>query len=170
MCGLQQLWCTGLVAPRHVGSSRTRAQTRIPCIGRQILNHCTTREVAIQAFYYFLNYLIYCVCVYKYTYIFLAFFFEFLNFIYFLYSRFLLVIYFIHISVYMSVPISQFIPPPPPLSCHFPHLVSIHLFSTSVSLFLPCKPVHLYHFSMWFHIYVLIYAICFSLSDLLHSL
>ena len=29
----------------------------------------------------------------------------------FLYSRFLLVIYFIHISVYMSVPISQFIPP-----------------------------------------------------------
>ena len=34
--------------------------------------------------------------------------------IYFLYSRFLLVLYFIHISVYMSVPISQFIPPPPP--------------------------------------------------------
>ena len=36
------------------------------------------------------------------------FFFEFLNFIlfiYFLYSRFLLVIYFIHISVYMSIPI-----------------------------------------------------------------
>ena len=39
--------------------------------------------------------------------------FFFLNFI-FLYSRFLLVIYFIHISVYMSIPISQFIPPPPP--------------------------------------------------------
>ena len=35
----------GLVAPRHVGSSRTRARTRVPCIGRQILNHCTTREV-----------------------------------------------------------------------------------------------------------------------------
>ena len=30
----------------------------------------------------------------------------------FLYSRFLLVIYFIRISVYMSIPISQFIPPP----------------------------------------------------------
>ena len=29
----------------HVGSSRTRAQTRVPCIGRQILNHCATREV-----------------------------------------------------------------------------------------------------------------------------
>ena len=35
----------GLVAPRHVGSSRTRARTRVPCIGRWILNHCTTREV-----------------------------------------------------------------------------------------------------------------------------
>ena len=35
----------GLVAPRPVGSSRTRARTRVPCIGRRILNHCTTREV-----------------------------------------------------------------------------------------------------------------------------
>ena len=51
---------------------------------------------------------------------------------------------------------------------HFPPLVSIRLFSTSVSLFLPCKPLHLYHFSR-FHIYALIYGICFSLSDLLHS-
>ena len=38
------MWCTGLVAPRHVGSSRTRARTRVPCIGRWILNHCSTRE------------------------------------------------------------------------------------------------------------------------------
>ena len=52
--------------------------------------------------------------------------------------------------------------------CCFPPLVSICLFSTSVFLFLPCKPVHLYHFSR-FHIYALIYDICFSLSDLLHS-
>ena len=34
----------GLVAPRHVASSQTRARTRVPCIGRQILNHCATRE------------------------------------------------------------------------------------------------------------------------------
>ena len=34
----------------------------------------------------------------------------------FLYSTFLLVIHFTHISVYMSIPISQFIPPPPPPS------------------------------------------------------
>ena len=36
----QQLWHTGLVAPQHVGSSQTRAQTHVPCISRRILNHC----------------------------------------------------------------------------------------------------------------------------------
>ena len=41
----QQLWHTGLVAPQHVGSSRTRAQTCVHCIGRRILNLCDTREV-----------------------------------------------------------------------------------------------------------------------------
>ena len=41
----QQLWLMGLAAPQHVGSSWTRTRTRVPCIGRQILNHCTTREV-----------------------------------------------------------------------------------------------------------------------------
>ena len=40
----QQLWLTGPVAPRHVGSSQTRARTRVPRIGRQTLNHCATRE------------------------------------------------------------------------------------------------------------------------------
>ena len=40
----QQLWITGLAAPRHVGSSRTRARTHVPCIGRQTLNRCATRE------------------------------------------------------------------------------------------------------------------------------
>ena len=28
-----------------MGSSQTRARTRVPCIGRWILNHCTTMEV-----------------------------------------------------------------------------------------------------------------------------
>ena len=46
----QQSWRTGLVAPRHVGSSRTRARTCVPCIGRWILNHCATREVPPSAF------------------------------------------------------------------------------------------------------------------------
>ena len=39
-----------LVAPRHVGSSQTRACTRVPCIGRQILNHCATREAPHYSF------------------------------------------------------------------------------------------------------------------------
>ena len=44
-CRLQYLWPTDLVAPWHVRSSRTRDQTHVPCISRQILNHWTTREV-----------------------------------------------------------------------------------------------------------------------------
>ena len=43
-CEGSALWLTGLVAPWHVGSSQTRARTRVPCIGRQTLNHCATRE------------------------------------------------------------------------------------------------------------------------------
>ena len=35
----------GLVAPQHVVSSQTRYQACVPCTGRQILNHWTTREV-----------------------------------------------------------------------------------------------------------------------------
>ena len=46
----QQLWLTGPAAPRHVGSSQTRARTRVPCIGRQILNHCATREALFNIF------------------------------------------------------------------------------------------------------------------------
>ena len=44
-CRLSSCGARALVAPRHVGSSRTRDRTRVPCIGRWILNHCTTREV-----------------------------------------------------------------------------------------------------------------------------
>ena len=43
--GLQQLWCTGLVALRHVESSQTRDQACVPCFGRQVLDHWTTKEV-----------------------------------------------------------------------------------------------------------------------------
>ena len=41
----QQFWRSGLVALWYVGSSQTRDRTRDPCIGRQTLNHCATREV-----------------------------------------------------------------------------------------------------------------------------
>ena len=46
----QQPWLTGLVAPRHVGSSQTRTRTRVPCIGRQTLNRCATREAPSKYF------------------------------------------------------------------------------------------------------------------------
>ena len=42
------MWRTGPPASRHVGSSQTRVQTRVPCIGRWILNHCATREALSQ--------------------------------------------------------------------------------------------------------------------------
>ena len=40
-----------LVAPWHVGSSQSKGQIGVPCIGRQILVHCTTREVPHQLFF-----------------------------------------------------------------------------------------------------------------------
>ena len=41
----QQLWCTGLGAPRHVGFFQTRDRTCVPCTGRRTPNHCATRQV-----------------------------------------------------------------------------------------------------------------------------
>ena len=37
------MWCSGLAASRHVGSSWTRDGTSVPCIARQILNYSITR-------------------------------------------------------------------------------------------------------------------------------
>ena len=44
--GFQSLWLMGLAALRHMGSSRTRDQTQVPCIGRLTPIHCTTGEVS----------------------------------------------------------------------------------------------------------------------------
>ena len=63
-----------------------------------------------------------------------------------LYSRFSLVTCFIHTSVYMSIPVSKFIPLSPS-----PFSVSTFVLYI-LSLFLPCKQIHLYHFS-GFHVY-----------------
>ena len=46
--GRQQLWGTGFVVSPRVESFRTRDRTYIRWIGRQILTHCTTREVCHQ--------------------------------------------------------------------------------------------------------------------------
>ena len=76
-----------------------------------------------------------------------------------------LAIYFTFSSVYMSMPLSL---------CHslpFPLPISSSPFSSrSVSLFPSCHEVlHDHFFPLRFRIYVLAYCICFSLSDLLHS-
>ena len=79
-----------------------------------------------------------------------------------LYSRFSLVIYCIHSinSVYMSISISQFIPPLPPW---YPYVCSLCL----CLYFCFVHKMIVYANFFRFHIYVLIYDICFSLSDLL---
>ena len=41
----QQLWCPGSAAPGHMESSRIRGQTHVLCIGKQISNHWTAREI-----------------------------------------------------------------------------------------------------------------------------
>ena len=43
----QELWHWGVVMVQHVGSSCTEDQTHVPCIGRWIPIHCTTREVLL---------------------------------------------------------------------------------------------------------------------------
>ena len=53
----QQLWCTGLVAPRHLESFQTRDQTCVSWIGRQIPNHLTTREVLNSIFNLFYSFI-----------------------------------------------------------------------------------------------------------------
>ena len=58
-----------------------------------------------------------------------------------LYSNFALPTYFTYGDIYVSMLFSQFIPPSPSPA------MSRSLFSMSVSLFLPCKYIHQYHFS-----------------------
>ena len=46
----QKLWCTGLVAPQHLGSSWIGDQTCVSCISRRILHHWATREAPWSVF------------------------------------------------------------------------------------------------------------------------
>ena len=73
-----------------------------------------------------------------------------------------LVIYFTYGKVHVSMLFSQIIP------CSPSPTESKSLFFMPMSLLLFCMENHWYHLSK-FHIYVLIYSICISLSDSLHS-
>ena len=42
---------TSLADPPHVGSSWTRNQMHVPCIGRQTFNHCTSRGILVHFFF-----------------------------------------------------------------------------------------------------------------------
>jgi len=73
---------------------------------------------------------------------------------------------FTYINVYASMILSPFIS----LSPLSPLSLSVSLFSVSASSLLLCEHIHQYHtFRVLPYIYVLIYNICFSLYDLLHS-
>ena len=48
----QELCCAGVGASQHVGSSRTGDRTCVSFIGRQILNHWTTRQVCLYYCYF----------------------------------------------------------------------------------------------------------------------
>ena len=80
-------------------------------------------------------------------------------------SCFPLAIYFTTGSVYMSMPLSHFVPayPSPP---------RVHKSIPNICIFilvLPLGSSETVFFFFRFHIYVLAYGICFPLSDLLHS-
>ena len=72
-------------------------------------------------------------------------------------------VYFTRARVYMSVLLSQFGTPSLSPLCPHVHFQHLRLYSC------PAKRNHLDHLSR-FHIHTLIYGICFSLSDLLHSI
>ena len=138
-----------------MGSSQARDRTRVLCIGRWILNHCATREVPFCVFWYspsipqwshppqiFTTVIpstwIILPALFPLThnlshYLFniqLVYFFGFLNFIYFLYSRFLLVIYFIllvYICQSLSPNSSHHHHPPATFPPWCPYVCSLHL-------------------------------------------
>ena len=82
-------------------------------------------------------------------------------------SCFPLAIYFTFGSVYKSMPLSYFIPAyPSPSPCPPVHSLRVPLYSCPSPRFFI---TNFFFCFLRFHIYVLAYGICFSLSDLLHS-
>ena len=81
-----------------------------------------------------------------------------------LYSSFPLAIYFTHGHVHMPVLLSQFVTPSLPTLCSQVRSLHLHLYSCSANKFISTI------FLDFIYIYMLIYNICFSLSNLLQSI
>ena len=83
-----------------------------------------------------------------------------------LYRRFPLAAYFtngsVYVCAYVSILLSQFVPPSPPPPCTHIRPLYPHLSSCPANRLISTVTLE-------FHVYVLTYNICFSLSDLLHS-
>ena len=76
-----------------------------------------------------------------------------------------LAIYFTFGGVYMSMPLSHFVPAyPSPSPCPQVHSLRLRFYSCPAPRFF--RTIFIF---FRFHIHVLAYSICFSLSDLLHS-
>ena len=78
--------------------------------------------------------------------------------------RFQLDLYIVSTVFYMSTPVSQFIPS----RCHPPWYLYVYSLHLCLHFCIANKIIYTNFFR--FHIYALIYDICFSLSDLLHSI
>jgi len=86
-----------------------------------------------------------------------------------LYSRFSLVIYFIHSRVYMPIPTSQFIPPPFPTLYPYICFPYICLYFFFVNKFI--WDIFLDSIYKWYYMmFAAAYDVWFPLSDLLHSI
>ena len=57
----QQLWLTGLVAPWHVGSSQTRAQTPVPCTAGRFSTTAPPGKTQERSVFFFLLFLYKCI-------------------------------------------------------------------------------------------------------------
>ena len=170
-----------------------RDQTHLACLARHILNHWTTgKSLCFGVFFFNIIVLqccvrfccatlwISCMCTYisshspipisplqvitEHQAELLVLYITFPLASYLTHNSVCIYIY-MYIYIYIYIYVKAILSICPPL---LPLTVSTRPFSTSVPLFMPCKWVHQYHFSR-FHIYVLIHDICFSLSDLLHS-
>ena len=73
-------------------------------------------------------------------------------------------VYFTHGSVYMSIPISQFIPPSLPPPCPHVHSLCLHLYSCPANRFI-CTIFEVSTYMHWYTIFVFLFLTYFTLHS-----